>query len=61
MGAARPLTVFTALVVIDRVYIAGVSARPAAARVAMGAGIAVVGAGAVLALGWFTMITHMCG
>ena len=58
---AGALTVFTALVVLDRVYVASVSARSATRRLAMGAGFSIVGAGVVCAFGWFTMITHMCG
>ena len=59
--AAGVLTIVTALVVIDRVYFTSVSARSARARVALGAGIGILGAGAVFAFGWFTTITHMCG
>ena len=58
---AGALTVFTALVVLDCVYVASVSARSAAMRLALGAGFSIVGAAVVCALGWFTMITHMCG
>lgn len=55
------LTVFAALAVLDRVYVASISARSAAKRLAIGAGIGILGAGAVVALGWLTMITHICG
>jgi hypothetical protein len=58
---AGALTIVTAFVVIDRVYCASVSTRSPAARIALGVGIGIVGAGAVFALGLFTMITHMCG
>ena len=58
---AGALTIVTALVVIDRVYFTSVSSRSIATRLALGAGIGIVGAGAVFAFGWFTMITHMCG
>jgi len=58
---AGALTVFVALVAIDRVYVMSVSPRSAVTRLALGTAIATMGAGATFALGWFTMITHMCG
>ena len=58
---AGALTVFTALVTIDHIYWVSVSARPFTQRVAIGLALGVAGAAAVSALGWFTLITHMCG
>jgi hypothetical protein len=58
---AGVLTVALALILIDRMYLVGVSARALNARIAIVAAIAIVGGAVVVALGWLTVMTHICG
>ena len=59
--ATGALTVLLGCVVGDRLVAMRKLPYSQAARVALGAGVAILGAVLVVALGGFTIFTHMCG
>jgi hypothetical protein len=59
--ASGALMVFAGLLAIDRVYIVGIAPSAGERRIAVAALWGVAGVAAVIILGWFTIVTHMCG
>ena len=55
------VTLVGACLITEGVYRASRSPRPRSARLGRAIGLGVLGLALVVALGWFTVMTHLCG